>query len=126
MSNYLAILEYELRKNNLNWCKECGLKGHNRGFVLRNDKSTIHFNKKIQTRATLHGALHEVGHCINNENGLRSFEREAQAEAYANIIFRRYGLHIPRKTRSLGKNYVRRKKRHGDNITEGKKHESKK
>ena len=119
---YIKILEEELKKNKLNWCKgECGELGHKRGFVLRKDKTTIHFNSKIKTRSTLHGALHEIGHCVNNEKGLKSWEREAQAENFANKKFKEYKISIPHKVKALGVDYVKRKKRHGDNIRSGRK-----
>jgi hypothetical protein len=111
------IFEAELKKYNLTWCKgECGLLGHKRGFVLDKDKTCVHYDSKICTRATLHGGLHEIGHCINDETGLRSYEKEAKAEEFANNKMKEQGISIPRKTRALGKDYVRRKKRHGDNI----------
>ena len=114
------LFEIELKRNNLNWCKgECGLEGHKRGFILKKDKTTVHYDSKICTRGTLHGGLHEIGHCVNNEKGLRRFEQEANAEKFANDKMKELGVSIPRKTRALGVAYVRRKKRHGDNIRRG-------
>lgn len=113
-------LKEELKKHNLNWCKgECGIRGHKRGFVLKKDKTTIHYDSEIATRGTLHNALHEIGHCINDEKGLRSYECEAKAEEYATNKMREWGISVPRKVASLGKSYVKRKKRHGDNIKRG-------
>ena len=119
-NTFKEIFEIEVKKNNLNWCRGCNAgRGHKRGFVLRNDKTTIHYDREIGTRATLHGGFHEIGHCVNNEEGLRSFERESKAEEFANNKMKEWGISIPRKTRALGKDYVRRKKRHGDNIRRG-------
>ena len=116
----IEIFENELKKHNLNWCKgECGEKGHKRGFVLHKDKTTVHYDSKIKTRSTLHGALHEIGHCINNEKGLKSWEREANAEKFANEKFKEFGISVPRKRKALGVWYVKQKKRHGDNIRRG-------
>ena len=116
-NKFKEIFEKELKKNNLNWCKGCDeSRGHKRGFVLHEDKTTVHYDSKICTRATLHGGLHEIWHCIHNEKGLRSFEKEANAEKFANQKMREYGISVPRKTRALGISYVKRKKRHGDNI----------
>lgn len=122
MSDFLKIFEDVLKKHNLNWCKgECGILGHKRGFVLNKDRTTVHLDRAIATRATLHRALHEIGHCINNEKGLRSFECEAGAENFANKTMKEYGVSIPRKVRARGVAYVRRKKRHGENIRRSKK-----
>ena len=119
---FRKIFEDELKKYNLNWCQGCDAsRGHKRGFVLFKDKTTIHYDSKIATRATLHGAFHEMGHCLNNEEGLRSFEKESNAEKFANDKFKEYGISVPRKTRALGVSYVKRKKRHGDNIRRGRK-----
>lgn len=118
---FKELFENELKKNNLKWCKgECSLRGcHKRGFVLRKDKSTVHYDNKIATRSTLHGGLHEIGHCINDETGLRTFEKEALAERFANDKMKEFGISVPRKTRALGKDYVRRRKQWGDNIRKG-------
>lgn len=120
--NFKEIFEQELKKYNLNWCRGCNAgRGHKRGFVLKNDRTTVHYDREIATRATLHGGFHEIGHCVNNETGLRSFECEANAEAFANNKFKELGISVPRKTKALGKDYIRRKKRHGDNIKRGRK-----
>ena len=114
------IFETELRKHKLNWCRSCGAAlGHKRGFVLHADKMTVHFDSEIATRSTLHGGLHEIGHCVNDERNLRSFQCEANAESFATKTMRCYGVTVPRKIVSRGVSYVRRKKRHGDNIKRG-------
>ena len=119
---YKEIFEEELKIHNLNWCQGgCGASlGHKRGFVLFKDRTTVHYDSKIATRSTLHGGLHEIGHCINDEIGLRSFEREARAEEFATNRMRELGISVPRKTVALGRAYVGRKKRHGDNIKKSK------
>ena len=119
--NFKELFENELKKNNKKWCKGCCLNGHKRGFVLTKDKNTIHLDRAISTRATLHRALHELGHTINNEKGLRSFEREEKAEKFANEKMKELGVSIPRKVKMRGVSYIKRKKRHGDNIKRGKK-----
>ena len=117
---YKEILEEVLGKNNLNWCTGCDAsRGHKRGFVLFKDKTTIHLDSKVATRSTLHRALHEVGHCVNDESGLRSFECESRAEKFANDTMKEYGISVPRKVKTRGVSYVKRKKRHGDNIRRG-------
>ena len=120
--NYKEMFETELKKYNLNWCKgeNCTVRhGHKRGFVLRKDKSTVHYDSKIAIRATLHGGLHEMGHCVNDETGLRTFEKVALAERFANDKMKEFGISVPRKTVALGKDYIRRRKRWGDNIRKG-------
>jgi hypothetical protein len=114
---YINIFLQELKKHNLNWCLgECGTKGHKRGFVLLRDKSTVHLNSNISTRSSLHRGLHEIGHCINDEKRLRSYEKEAKAEEFATKLMRNLGIPIPKKVSIKGKAYVQRKKLHGDNI----------
>jgi hypothetical protein len=123
--NYLGvtmkdILEAQLKKYNLSWCKgECGKTGHKRGFVLAKDKTTIHLDSKVQTRRSLHRALHEIGHCVNDETGLRSYQKEQNAEKFAKAVMKEYGISVSRKMANSGKRYVARKKRHGDNIKKG-------
>ncbi len=118
---YKELLGEVLKKHNLNWCKGCNASlGHKRGFVLNKDKTTIHLDSKIANRSTFHRALHEVGHCVNNESGLRSFECESGAEKFANDTMKEYGISIPRKTKASGVSYIQRKKRHGNNIKRGK------
>tara|TARA_R100001530_G_scaffold136355_1_gene116656 strand:- start:1288 stop:1662 length:375 start_codon:yes stop_codon:yes gene_type:complete len=119
-NKFRELFERELKKHSLNWCRGCDAsRGHKRGFVLFKDKTTVHYDSKIATRSTLHGGLHEIGHCINDEKGLRSFEREANAEKFANDKFKEWKISVPRKTKALGVSYVKRKKRHGDNIKNG-------
>ena len=120
--NYKEILEAELNKHGLSWCRGCAVNSsHKRGFVLHADKKTIHYDSNVVTRNSLHRGLHEVGHCINDEKGLRRYECEANAEAYATDTMRAYNIPVPRKTVALGKSYVKRFKRFGDNIIKAKK-----
>jgi len=122
VTTFLELFEQELKKHNLNWCKgECGHGSHKRGFVFSKDKTTVHYDSKICTRTTLHGGLHEIGHCINNEKGQLRWQQEAGAEKFANDKMKEFGVSVPRKTKAMGVSYVRRKKRHGDNIRRGRK-----
>lgn len=119
-NRFLNVLNDVLGEHGIKWCRgECGECGHKRGFVLRKDRTTIHFDSKICTRSSLHNALHEVGHCINDEKGLRSFECEAGAEKFANDTMKEYGVSVPRKSKVLGFAYIKRKKKHGDRIKRG-------
>ena len=120
MATFLEMFEAELKKYNLKWCKgECGRNGHKRGFVMSDDRTTVHYDSKICTRATLQGGLHEIGHCVNDEKGLKRWEQEEQAEKFANDKMKELGVSVPRKTKLRGIDYVRRKKRHGENIIKG-------
>ena len=117
---FLEVFENELKERGLNWCRGCNAKrGHKRGFVLDRDKMMVHFDSMIATRKTLHAGLHEIGHCVNDERGLRSFECEANAEAFATRRMRELGISVPRETVARGVAYVQRKKRHGDRIKQG-------
>ena len=119
--SYLEIFLLILRRHNLKWCKGCNARrGHKRGFVLLKDRTTIHYDSKIATRSTLFGGLHEIGHCVNDERGLRSFECEIGAENFAKSIFKEFGVAIPRERVAAGVDYIKRKKQHGDNIRRSK------
>jgi hypothetical protein len=118
---FKEIFEGQINKYCLKWCRACEIKSsHKRGFVLNKDKFTVHLDSEIATRKTLHRGLHEIGHCVNNESGLRSFERETGAEKFATDTMRELGIRVPRDTVQRGVAYVIRKKRHGDNINRGK------
>ena len=107
---FKEIFEKELKKHNLNWCHGCDIRGgHKRGFVLTKDKTTVHLDSQICTRATLHRGLHEIGHCVNNEKGQLRWEQEAGAEKFANDKMKEFGISVPRKTRAGGVSYVKRK-----------------
>ena len=114
---FKEIFEQVLAKHGLNWCKGCeASRGHKRGFVLHADKKTVHLESEIAQRKSLHRGLHEIGHCVNDERGLRSYECEAGAEAFATRTMRELGIRVPRETVQRGVDYVNRKKRHGDRI----------
>ena len=53
---------------------------------------------------------------MNDEKGLRTFQKEANANAFAEKTMRSLGIRVPRDTVRRGADYVNRKKRHGDNI----------
>ena len=115
--NTKEILEAELAKYNIKWCRHCDSRAsHKRGFVYNSDKFTIHLDSEVVTRSTLHRALHEVGHCVNKEAGLRRYEQEALAEKFATDTMRAYGITVPRAVIARGVAYVTRKQRHGNNI----------
>jgi hypothetical protein len=117
---FKEVFENELKKHNLNWCHGCNNgRNHRRGFVSYADPSTIHFESEVATRSTLHRGLHEIGHCVLDQRGLRSYECEAGAEKFAGDTMRALGIRVPRKCVQQGAAYVARKKRHGDNIRQG-------
>ncbi len=116
----LELFEAELQARGLRWCRgECGERGHKRGFVMKGDKLTVHLDAAIATRSSLHRGLHEIGHCVNDERGLRRFEKEAQANAFAETRLRELGVPVPRSTARKGRAYVARFKRFGDAVAEG-------
>lgn len=118
---FKEVFEGQLAKHGLNWCKGCeNGRNHKRGYVANSDKKTVHLDSEIATRKTLHRGLHEIGHCVNDEKGLRSFECEARAEAFASRTMRELGIRVPRETVQRGVAYVARKKRHGDRIKQAK------
>ena len=122
---FKEVFEKELSDRGLNWCKGCDNgRGHKRGFVLHSDRKTVHLDSEIATRKTLHRGLHEVGHCINDERGKKSFECEAMAEEFATKRMRELGIRVPRETVRRGQDYVARKRRHGQNIARGRKYAS--
>lgn len=111
------MFEAEIAAHGLAWCRECcASSGHKRGFVLRDDKKTVHLDSEIATRSTLHRGLHEIAHCILDETGLRRFAKEQQANRWAENRMRELGVSVPRKTSAAGSRYVKRMKSWGDNI----------
>lgn len=112
----LDIFTAERLANDIGLCTACDHpSSHRRGFVLPSQR-TVHLDRAIATRSTLHRALHEVGHILNDKPGMRSFEREAGAERYATQAMRAFGLTVPRRVTQIGAAYVARKKHHGDRI----------
>jgi hypothetical protein len=122
MIDYLEILEGELLANDIRWCKACFIAGsHKRGFAMVKDR-VIHYDKKIATRGTLYGALHEVGHIVKNHcvgNRLHRWEEEQEAEQYARDSLRAFGIKVPRREVNQGDAYIARMKRWGDRIKAG-------
>jgi hypothetical protein len=111
------LFEAEIAAHGLTWCRECCASGaHKRGFVLDSEPKTIHLDSEIATRSTLHRALHEVGHAVNDQRGMRRFQREAQANEWAERRMRELGVSVPRKVAAAGRAYERRMKQWGDNI----------
>lgn len=117
---FREIFETELRAFNLEWCRACcATNSHGRGFVREDDRKTVHLDSEISTRNSLHRGLHEIGHAIHDQRGMRRFECEAQANRWATAEMRRWGIPVPRKTAAAGRSYERRMKRWGDNIRKG-------
>lgn len=116
------IVKAELLANDIILCVSCdSYSSHSRGFATPDDR-TIHYNKKMATRRTLYGFLHEVGHIVFGHGKncqLRRFEKESQAEEYARESMRMLGFPVPRSQVALGNTYVKRWKRFGDNIKKG-------
>lgn len=120
--SYQEIFKQELSKRGLAWCRGClqYSASHKRGFVAHSDKKFVHYDSEIATRKTLHNGFHEIGHCVNDETGMRRFQREANAEKFATNLMRSLGISVPRIAVSRGKTYVKRMKRWGDSIKRGK------
>ena len=119
---FREIFEAELAKRGLKWCRGEGCHitaSHKRGFVMRDDISTVHYDSQIATRKTLHGGLHEIGHCVNDETGMKRWQKEAAAEKFATDLMREIGITVPRQAVAAGKRYVSRMKRWGKNISKG-------
>lgn len=109
--------EAELAIHGLTWCRECcTTSSHKRGFVLDADPKTVHLDSEICTRNSLHRGLHEIGHAVHDQRGMRRFERERQAEEWATRRMRELGVSVPRKVTAAGRAYVARMKRWGDNV----------
>lgn len=116
------IVEGELTANNITLCTGCANgSSHSRGFATP-DTRIIHFNKKMATRSSLYGFLHEVGHIVNchgKASKLHRWEEEQEAEDYARHSFKAYGIPVPRKMVAQGNAYVARMARWGRNIAAG-------
>lgn len=112
----LEVFEVELALNGLQWCRDCHVSGHKRGFVLDSQPKVVHLDSQIQTRSTLHRGLHEIGHAVHDQSGMRRFQKEAQAEAWAGRRMRELGINVPRKAAAKGRRYVARMKNWGDKI----------
>lgn len=117
---FLELFQLKLQVHNLEWCRSCCAKqSHARGFVLHDDRRTVHLDSNVVTRAALHRALHEIAHCVLPEFGLRRWECELQANRWAEDVMRSYGISVPRNVAAAGRSYERRMKRWGDNIRKG-------
>lgn len=117
---YLEIFQAELDLRGITWCQGCLLyNSHKRGFATRGT-NTVHLKSEIATRKSLHRGLHEIGHLVNDEKGLRRFEKEALANKFAETRMRELGIAVPRVAASKGRAYVRRMKRWGKNISKSK------
>lgn len=116
------IAQAELLTHDIKLCTGCGHNSsHKRGFATV-DSRTIHYNKKLATRATLYGFLHEVGHIVHGhgkQSKLRRFEKEREAEEYARQSLRQLGIAVPSRCVQRGNEYVARMKRFGDNVRAG-------
>lgn len=122
MTSFVDIFEAELAARGLDWCfgdERCGTKSHKRGFVLDADKKTVHLDSEIATRSSLHRGLHEIAHCVLSEKGLRRFEKEAQANKWAERRMRELHIPVPSKVAAKGRSYARRMKSWGDSIRKG-------
>lgn len=119
---HLQVFESELAKRGIKWCKGgCGShQNHVRGFADQANR-TVHLERAVATRSTLHRALHEIGHIERDVKGLRRFELERNAEDFATTVMREHGISVPRTVTRSGSAYVRRMKRWGDNIAAGQK-----
>lgn len=114
-----TVFDDELKKYNLKQCRACDKGNHERGFVRHEDRETVHLDSPISDRRSLFRGLHEIGHCINVEHGLRSWQAEAAATKYATETMRESGFTVPASVSRRWKAYTRRKKRHGDNVRAG-------
>lgn len=119
MSTLRDMFEAELALHGLQWCRDCHESGHKRGFVLDAQPKVVHLDSQIATRASLHRGLHEIGHLVNDQGGMRRFQKEAQAEAWAGLRMRELGISVPRKVAAKGRRYVARMKNWGDKIKAG-------
>jgi hypothetical protein len=115
--SFRARFELELIVYQLQWCRECCAYGnHKRGFA---EGRTVHLDSEIATRSSLHRGLHEIGHLIHDQTGMHRWEREAQANEWAERRMRELGIPVPRKVAAAGRAYEKRMKRWGDNIKRG-------
>jgi len=117
--DFTEIVLAELMANDVTLCRECHDSGHKRGFVLDAQPKVVHLDSQFRTRSTLHGFLHEMGHAIHDQKGMKRWEREEQAEEYARVSMRQLGISVPRKVAVRGRRYVGRMKRWGRNISAG-------
>jgi hypothetical protein len=116
------LFEAELARHGITWCRGgCGAyRSHDNGGAFATAKTrTVHYNREIATRAGLQIGFHEIAHVVlahRNGDGKRSYQQEAEAEAWSFRRMRELGVPVPRKSRAQAKAYVARRKRHGDRI----------
>lgn len=118
MMNLRDLFERELARHNILWCKRCdGGLSHRRGWASLYEERTIHLDSAVQTRSTLYRGLHEIGHLVRNQRGMRRHEKERQANEFAERRLRELGIPVPRNMANRSKEYVSRMKRWGRNIS---------
>lgn len=117
---YLEIFQAELDSRGITWCQGCLLyNSHRRGFAAKGT-NVVHLKSEIATRSTLHRGLHEIGHLVNDEKGMKRWQEEEAANRFAERRMRELGIKVPRKEASKAGKYVRRMKRWGRNISKSK------
>ncbi len=120
---YLEFFQAELDAHQITWCQGCLLyNSHRRGFACRGT-NVVHLKSSLATRKSLHRGLHEIGHLVNDEKGLRRWECEEAANRYAATRMRELGIPVPRVTAAKGRRYVGRMKRWGKAISKSSKGE---
>lgn len=116
---YKEIFELELSTHGIRWCRRCvSRNSHARGYAVVSDR-IIHLDSEISTRSTLYRGLHEIGHLVRDQAGMRRHEKERQANEWAERRLRELGIPVPRRMAARGKAYVARMKRWGKNIAKG-------
>lgn len=116
---YLELFQAELDSRAITWCQGCLLyNSHTRGFATKGT-NTVHLKSEITTRKGLHRGLHEIGHLVNDEKGMKRWEKEEAANRFASTRMRELGIPVPRITAAKGGAYVRRMKRWGKSISKG-------
>ncbi len=119
---FQAIVERLLTEHTIAWCKGCDEvnSSHKRGFVITGER-TVHLDRALATRATLFRMLHEIGHIVRDQTGMKRWEREQSANQYGFDQMKAHGISVPRPVRAKANRYVARMKRWGRNIAKGRK-----
>jgi hypothetical protein len=117
-SRYRVLFEAELELHGLTWCRGCGLRrSHDNGGAFATD-GVVHYNREIATRATLQIGLHEIAHSVlghfSRRGGIRSFEREAEADEWSFARMGALGVEVPERSLRRSIRYVAHKKLMGD------------
>ncbi len=114
---YLEIFQTELKARGFEWCQGCLLyNSHRRGFATPGT-NVVHLKSAVATRRTLHRALHEIGHLVNDERGQKRWQKEEGANRFAENRMRELGIPVPRVAAGKGRAYVGRMKRWGKAIS---------